>query len=283
MEPANEVKTRRPRRSKADIEEAIHKAAVAQIKKKGFSLALVTDIVKRAKIEPIVFYNRYKNLDEFYGEFVKNYDYWLSDLVRNSVGEIGSEEGYSNLIEKLMTNLMSDDIMTEILRWEIAEGNHITERTSRLRELHALELNNSYANIYNREDTDIAAITAIIVAGVYYLVLHKDRSTFAGIDINTLPGKRRILNAIRTLSSMMFGPEETNRLNPANFDEATLAYRRNFETSCRERVESDFRDHVEDLIRARRDSDRNRIAACLRSEGIPEDVIERCVNEVTED
>lgn len=283
MEPANEVKTRRPRRSKADIEEAIHKAAVAQIKKKGFSLALVTDIVKRAKIEPIVFYNRYKNLDEFYGEFVKNYDYWLSDLVRNSVGEIGSEEGYSNLIEKLMTNLMSDDIMTEILRWEIAEGNHITERTSRLRELHALELNNSYANIYNREDTDIAAITALIVAGVYYLVLHKDRSTFAGIDINTLPGKRRILNAIRTLSSMMFGPEETNRLNPANFDEATLAYRRNFETSCRERVESDFRDHVEDLIRARRDSDRNRIAACLRSEGIPEDVIERCVNEVTED
>lgn len=283
MEPANEVKTRRPRRSKADIEEAIHKAAVAQIKKKGFSLALVTDIVKRAKIEPIVFYNRYKNLDEFYGEFVKNYDYWLSDLVRSSVGEIGSEEGYSNLIEKLMTNLMSDDIMTEILRWEIAEGNHITERTSRLRELHALELNNSYANIYNREDTDIAAITALIVAGVYYLVLHKDRSTFAGIDINTLPGKRRILNAIRTLSSMMFGPEETNRLNPANFDEATLAYRRNFETSCRERVESDFRDHVEDLIRARRDSDRNRIAACLRSEGIPEDVIERCVNEVTED
>lgn len=283
MEPANEVKTRRPRRSKADIEEAIHKAAVAQIKKKGFSLALVTDIVKRAKIEPIVFYNRYKNLDEFYGEFVKNYDYWLSDLVRDSVGEIGSEEGYSNLIEKLMTNLMSDDIMTEILRWEIAEGNHITERTSRLRELHALELNNSYANIYNREDTDIAAITALIVAGVYYLVLHKDRSTFAGIDINTLPGKRRILNAIRTLSSMMFGPEETNRLNPANFDEATLAYRRNFETSCRERVESDFRDHVEDLIHARRDADRARIAACLRSEGIPEDVIERCVNEVTED
>ena len=106
MEPANEVKTRRPRRSKADIEEAINKAAVAQIKKKGFSLALVTDIVKRAKIEPIVFYNRYKNLDEFYDEFVKNYDYWLSDLVRDSMEEIGSEEGYSNILEKLLTNLM---------------------------------------------------------------------------------------------------------------------------------------------------------------------------------
>ena len=125
MEPANEVKTRRPRRSKADIEEAINKAAVAQIKKKGFSLALVTDIVKRAKIEPIVFYNRYKNLDEFYDEFVKNYDYWLSDLVRDSMEEIGSEEGYSNILEKLLTNLMQEEIMTELLRWEIAEGNHM--------------------------------------------------------------------------------------------------------------------------------------------------------------
>lgn len=283
MEPANEVKTRRPRRSKADIEEAIHKAAVAQIKKKGFSLALVTDIVKRAKIEPIVFYNRYKNLDEFYGEFVKNYDYWLSDLVKDSVEEIGSEEGYSNLIERLMSNLMSDDIMTEILRWEIAEGNHITERTSRLRELHALELQHSYTNIYDRDDIDVPAITALIVAGVYYLVLHKDRSTFAGIDINTFAGKRRILQAIRALSAMMFGAEESCRLDPASAEGDVEAYRRNFEASCRERVESDFRDHVEDLIKARRAADRGRIAACLRAEGVSEEIIARCVNEETQD
>ncbi len=280
MESANEVKTRRPRRSKADIEEAINKAAVAQIRKKGFSLALVTDIVKRAKIEPIVFYNRYKNLDEFYDEFVKNYDYWLSDLVRDSVEEIGSEEGYSNILEKLLTNLMSEDIMTELLRWEIAEGNHITERTSRLRELHALELTNSYGSIYHRERFDVMAITALIVAGIYYLVLHKDRSTFAGIDINTMAGKRRVMNAIRSISSMMFGAEENSRLSPGNNGEEAETYRRNYEAACRERVESDFRDHVEDLMNARRGADRQRIAANLRNEGISEDIIARCVNDL---
>ena len=278
MEPANEVKTRRQRRSKADIEEAINKAAVAQIKKKGFSLALVTDIVKRAKIEPIVFYNRYKNLDEFYDEFVKNYDYWLSDLVRDSMEEIGSEEGYSNILEKLLTNLMQEEIMTELLRWEIAEGNHITERTSRLRELHAIELINSYSELYHRENFDIPAITAILVAGIYYLVLHKDRSTFAGIDINTIPGKRRMLRAIRNISSLMFREEENLRLADASGDEDVETYRRNYEAACRERVESDFRDHVEDLMEARRIADRQRIAENMRAQGIPEDVIEQCVN-----
>lgn len=279
MEPANEVKTRRPRRSKADIEEAINKAAVAQIKKKGFSLALVTDIVKRAKIEPIVFYNRYKNLDEFYDEFVKNYDYWLSDLVRDSMEEIGSEEGYSNILEKLLTNLMQEEIMTELLRWEIAEGNHITERTSRLRELHAIEMINSYSELYHRENFDIPAITAILVAGIYYLVLHKDRSTFAGIDINTIPGKRRMLKAIRNISSLMFREEENLRLADASGDEDVETYRRNYEAACRERVESDFRDHVEDLMEARRIADRQRIAENMRAQGIPEDVIEQCVND----
>ncbi len=279
MEPANEVKTRRPRRSKADIEEAINKAAVAQIKKKGFSLALVTDIVKRAKIEPIVFYNRYKNLDEFYDEFVKNYDYWLSDLVRDSMEEIGSEEGYSNILEKLLTNLMQEEIMTELLRWEIAEGNHITERTSRLRELHAIEMINSYSELYHRENFDIPAITAILVAGIYYLVLHKDRSTFAGIDINTIPGKRRMLKAIRNISSLMFREEENLRLADASGDEDVETYRRNYEAACRERVESDFRDHVEDLMEARRIADRQRIAENMRAQGIPEEVIEQCVND----
>ena len=56
MATMNDTKTRRPRRSKADIEAAIQRAAIAQIKKKGFSLALVTDIVKRAKIEPVVIF-----------------------------------------------------------------------------------------------------------------------------------------------------------------------------------------------------------------------------------
>lgn len=277
MEPANEVKTRRPRRSKADIEEAIHKAAVSQIKKKGFSLALVTDIVKRAKIEPIVFYNRYKNLDEFYDEFVKNYDYWLSDLIRDSLDEIGSEEGYSNILEKLMNNLMGDDIMTELLRWEVAEGNHITERTSRLREMHAIDLTNTYNQLYGNKDLDVVAITSLLVAGIYYLILHRDRSTIAGIDINTPAGKRRVVQALRSISSLMFHREENMLLAGDGNTAKVEAYRRNYETSCRERVESDYREHVEDLMQARQKADRERIAASLREAGVSDDIIARCI------
>lgn len=279
MAEQNEVKARRPRRSKADIEEAIQKAAISQIKKKGFSMALVTDIVKKAKIEPIVFYNRYRNLDEFYDEFVKKYDYWMSDLIRDSMHEIATEEGYSNVIEKLMNNLISDEIMTELLRWEIAEDNHITERTSRLRELHVVELVNSYVKDLNARDTDILAITALLVAGLYYLILHKDRSTFAGIDLNSATGRQRVIKAIRSVAAMMFRLHDNDRmlLDGDSSQQEVETYRRRFEDACRERVGSDFRSQVDELVKAREDAERHRIADCLRAEGISEEVISRCL------
>ena len=276
MESENEVKARRPRRSKADIEYAIHKAAVSQIKKKGFSLALVTDIVKRAKIEPVVFYNRYKNLDEFYDTFVKDYDYWLSDLVRDSIENIDSEEAYSNVIEKILNNLLSDDIMTELLRWEVAEGNNITERTARLRTMHAVDIFRNYEEKHAGIGIDVTAVSALLVAGIYYMLLHKDRSSMIGIDINQAAGKRRIVNAIREISRLIF-QEKENRQTGVDGEDADTS-RRRFESSCRERVASDYREQVQELIEARRLADRKTYAGRMREQGISDDVIKQILS-----
>ncbi len=276
MESENEVKARRPRRSKADIEDAIHKAAVSQIKKKGFSLALVTDIVKRAKIEPVVFYNRYKNLDEFYDTFVKDYDYWLSDLVRDSIENIDSEEAYSNVIEKILNNLLSDDIMTELLRWEVAEGNNITERTARLRTMHAVDIFRNFEEKHADIGIDVTAVSALLVAGIYYMLLHKDRSSMIGIDINHAAGKRRIVNAIREISRLIF-QEKENRQTGVDGEDADTS-RRRFESSCRERVASDYREQVQELIEARRLADRKTYAGRMREQGISDDVIKQILS-----
>ncbi len=206
----NDTKTRRPRRSKADIEAAIQRAAIAQIKKKGFSLALVTDIVKRAKIEPIVFYNRYKNLDEFYDKFVKKYDYWLSNIVHGLADELNTTDGYADIMTQLLDNLLNDGIMTELLRWEVSEGTHITERTARLREMDVTDLIAKYSS-EKKQSIDLVAISALIVGGIYFMVLHKDRSTFAGIDLNSTEGQRRIEHAFRHIARMISAEAESGQ------------------------------------------------------------------------
>ncbi len=211
METTIEVKTRRPRRSKADIEAAIQKAAISQIRKKGFAGALVTDIVKKAKIEPIVFYNRFKNLEEFYDSFVKRYDYWISSLARTVNPQFTSESDYARAMAKLFEALLADGMMVELLRWEVADGTPITQRTATLRELDFVSIISTCAERFPGEDVDCVAVSALVVAGIYFMILHKDRSTFGGIDINTDEGRERVQSVFKQLGRMMFSDVKAQR------------------------------------------------------------------------
>ena len=116
------------------------------------------------------------------------------------------------------------------------------------------------------------------MAGIYYFILHKDRSTFSGIDLNTPEGKHRIVKAIRSLAAMMFHQADNARMavDGNNLHEVE-AYRRRFEDACRERVDIDFRAHVEELVKAREAAERKRIAETLRAEGVSPEIISRCL------
>lgn len=192
-----EDKKRRPRRSKANLIECINNAAEDQIKKDGFSNVLVTDIIKRAKIEPAVFYNRFENLESFMSEFVKRYDYWFSDILKDVNSQATNGDNLTAILQHLFQELNNDSIMLELLRWEVANNNNITTRTAMLREIHILPLVTEFEARFKEKDIDIAALTALIIGGLYYLSLHKDRSPFSGIDINNENGSKRILNAIK--------------------------------------------------------------------------------------
>lgn len=191
-----EEKKRRPRRTKASIIESINNAAIEQIKLNGFSNVLVTDIIKHAKIEPIVFYNHYENLDAFMSEFVKKYDYWFSDILTDIKHQATHKKTLTKILQHLFQELNNDSVMLELLRWEVANSNNTTTRTAMLREVHILPLVKDYEGHFKEKGIDIAALTALIIGGLYYLSLHKDRSSFSGIDINTPEGVMRILNAI---------------------------------------------------------------------------------------
>lgn len=199
-----EEKKRRPRRTKANLIDCINNAAEEQILKDGFSNVLVTDIIKRAKIEPIVFYNRFENLESFMSEFVKKYDYWFSDILKDFEHHSTSKDTLTQILQRLFQELNDDSVMLELLRWEVSNGNNITTRTAMLREVHILPLVKIYEELFKDKGIDIAALTALIIGGIYYLSLHKDRSSFSGIDINSQDGTTRIFNAIKSLVDKIY-------------------------------------------------------------------------------
>lgn len=133
-----ETKPKRYRRTKADIEKSIKQAAETIILKKGFSEMTVLDIIKHAKIEPITFYTRYRNLEEFYDSFVREYDYWLNDMLKMSQDKASTQEGYVEIFKNLTDSLKEDSIMLELLRWEVNDANNLTKRSAMNREIQTL-------------------------------------------------------------------------------------------------------------------------------------------------
>ena len=200
-ENANKI---RVRRTKAGVELAIKNAAAEEIKRHGFSNVFVTNIMTRAKIEPSVFYNRYNNLDEFYDEFVRDYDYWLHEIVNGEKNLKLDKESYSSILKGLLGSLLQNPIMTELLRWEISTGNDTTRRTAMLREFSTLPLVRNSEERFQEKGLDLPAISALLIGGIYYLVLHKDRAPFSDIDLNTKEGVDRIRKALEGLSPLLF-------------------------------------------------------------------------------
>lgn len=210
---ANDGKRVRIRRTKATIIEDIRKAAVESVLKRGFSGSLVSEIIKKAKIEPVVFYNRYQNLEEFFSEFVKGYDYWFSDVAKEANKQETPHDQFIALIEGLQECMIEKSVMQELIRWEIAEGNDITKRTSSIREMFTLPLAEKYDNLFKNSGIDFVAIATIIISGLYYLYLHKDRSTFCNIDMNTEEGRNRVNQAIKFLSELLFSKRNMGKEN----------------------------------------------------------------------
>lgn len=200
----NDGKRVRIRRTKATITENIRKAAVESVLKRGFSGSLVSEIIKKAKIEPVVFYNRYQNLEEFFSEFVKGYDYWFFDVAKEANKLETPHDQFIALIEGLQECMIEKSVMQELIRWEIAVDNDITKRTASIREMFTLPLAEKYDDLFKNSGIDFVAIATIIVSGLYYLYLHKDRSTFCNIDMNTEEGRNRVNQAIKFLSELLF-------------------------------------------------------------------------------
>lgn len=209
----NDGKRVRIRRTKATIIEDIRKAAVESVLKRGFSGSLVSEIIKKAKIEPVVFYNRYQNLEEFFSEFVKGYDYWFSDVAKEANKQETPHDQFIALIEGLQECMIEKSVMQELIRWEIAEGNDITKRTASIREMFTLPLAEKYDDLFKNSGIDFVAIATIIVSGLYYLYLHKDRSTFCNIDMNTEEGRNRVNQAIKFLSELLFSKRNMGKEN----------------------------------------------------------------------
>lgn len=225
-------KIRRQRRTAVEIENDILQATRELIEEVGFTGLTLRGVAKKAGIEARVFYNRYKNLSELLEHFTERYDYWYSGMIASfDDADMSMYPQYAEqLFTTLSTALHENKSMQQILIWELVEDNHITRRTNEMREKNTAHLVEGFGEYFKRNgiDFNIGALASVFIGAIYFLVMHKGKATFCGIDFSTEEGRNLLNETIKKLISMVFYRNKETieiamRMKEKGIDQQTIA------------------------------------------------------------
>lgn len=186
------------------LEKKVMRATKEIIEAHGFAALTEQAVVGRAGVDRRKYRARYKNLQVLVREFVSMNDYWLGNLSVGICGTLGIESFVHQTCLNLVRSLYNDRVMQRMLIWELDSDNEITREIAKLRETKNRSLVNAFAKHAEVTGEDIPALMALLVGGIYYMILHSGRSTFCGVDFSTVKGKKRLADAINFMVQTIY-------------------------------------------------------------------------------
>lgn len=201
---------KRYRRTKENVEKDLFQAAINVIGKVGFQGLTVTILLKEAKADPPVFYNRYKDMNDFVEKFVRNYDYWLNDSIVVDSKDSSGIDNIHYILHNLIDQLVDNVCMQKLLAWEMSENNFITRRTAQNRDNNSQPLLHYFGNEFKNCAIEFNPTTAILIGGIYYLIIHREVGTFNQIDFSTKEGIDLLKKTIKNMARKLFDDHNSN-------------------------------------------------------------------------
>ncbi len=194
---------KKSRRNKHQIRRELLDSVGEALKKHGFANLGVNLIAEYAQVDKNTIYRHYKDFQELLTQYIEKQDYWLKSLEQYKEYKITDFKGFlSKIISGQYETIYRNKELQQLLIWELAELSTRTKAIARQRETLSEGLIKQYEEIFRDSGIDFNAISAILIAGVYYLILHKEHSTFCLIDVKN--ESDRVPKAIGQLVDMLF-------------------------------------------------------------------------------
>lgn len=198
-------KNKRIRRTRAELEADVFDAVRQLASEKGLAQISFTDIMQRAGIQMSVLLKNYKNIEQLLDKYAYVSDYWLHDLFdADHPTDKAGEDVMKSTFRALAAYLYDNTDMQNLLVWELEADNPVTRRMARSREKHYKTAIEEYVRLFEGTGIPIDIIIGLLTAGTYYLILHRKRSTFCGVDYQRKENRKHLYDALEYLSGMLF-------------------------------------------------------------------------------
>lgn len=212
INPGDKPKKKRIRRSKNFINAEIMKAVSAVIGEQGFAHLGINSVAIEAKVEKPFIYRNFGTFDKVLEQYILKNDYFMKVIVEKAMDGKVNEEGKISDVQAFYTDLLTELYKTvdesrdfkNLVLWEIYEDSSFIRKIANRRENEVKNDIAVFENHFKGSDVDIDAITALLMSGIYYTTLHKDISTFCGVDFKTKEGKKRMKASLELISKLIF-------------------------------------------------------------------------------
>jgi AcrR family transcriptional regulator len=176
------------------------------LKNKGYTGLTVSNITAEAGVDRklvSVYFGSVNNLIETY---IKGKNYW--DTINESAinllttaPETSTRLILENLLLTQLEHFTNDEEMQKVVLWQISENTELMAHvTANREEIYPLLFPKADQELKDQH-VDLRAISSILIAGIYYLVLHTKttNSTFCEIDLTTDQGMGRIKTTLKKI------------------------------------------------------------------------------------
>ncbi len=181
------------------------------IKEKGYTGLRIAKIVEKANVDRKTLYDCFGTVDKLIETYIKGKDYYLAyeDQAEKLVKQYTNGDANELMKTLLLGQLENFSINKEqqnILMWHLSEDNPLLSDINAKRErIGSIFLKLTDSDFQNT-DIDIRARTALLVAGIYLLMLYRKskQEQFCEIDLNSNEGMERIKASIAQMIDEAF-------------------------------------------------------------------------------
>jgi len=187
------------------------------IKKKGYKGLGLNAIAREADVSKILIHRYFGSVDQLVEAYVLRNDYWIAKTPEVQIKTGGKTDLESlrdltiNLLKGHFDYFNTHEEMRAIILWEITEKTNLLNSICVVREEMGNLLLEKTEPFFSDSTKNIKAITALLVSGIYYMILHskKNQSTICGINLSSKTDELEVLKAIEQIVKWAYQPQKT--------------------------------------------------------------------------
>lgn len=195
----------RTKKKKLVSKQKFLKAVGTILKKEGYQKLGVNRVAEVAGVDKSSLYYHFGSFDNLLEQYVLVNDYWLGVFKEPMHMERGTniiDTGKEMILHQFDSVIRNEELQA-FLRWELSENKGIPKYIAELREEMGQDMLQAFQQYFKDTDIDLEMVAAIMISSIYYLILHRNQSTFCNIDINKKEDEERFKKTISKIVDLL--------------------------------------------------------------------------------